>query len=384
MKTTDAGIAPGEDEENEQRVKKIAYYITPHGFGHAVRSLEVIRHLLWQKPSLEITVVSDIAEFLVEQRVGKLLPFRRKRLDVGLVQEDSIRFNLQATRQALQTLFQNRKALVAEEVRFIKDEGIQTVVSDIAFLPFQAASRCGIPAIGLGNFTWDWIYARYSEADPSWHPLIAWIKESYRQCDLLLQLPMHGDCSSCPKRRQVPLVVRKADRPPAATRRLVGWEPDKKHYLIAFSHLDLSENALNRLAAIPNTIFLFKHPLSFRFANGRSLDAFDLSYSDVVAAVDGVITKPGYGIVADCLVHGTPIAYTDRGPFPEYDILVEAIQQHLPNVHLPSEDLYAGRWEGVLPELAGQPRRPFTIRDDGAAVCAGLIIQRARGVTHDD
>ena len=365
-------------------MERIAYYITPHGFGHAVRSLEVIRHLLWQNPSLEVTVVSDIAEFLVEQRAGKLLPFRRKRLDVGLVQEDSIRFDLPATRQALQTLYQNRKALVAEEVRFIKAEGIQTVISDIAFLPFQAASRCGIPAIGLGNFTWDWIYGGYAEADPSWHPLIAWIKEGYRQCDLLLQLPMHGDCSSCPKRQQVPFVVRKADRPPAATRRLVGWEPDKKHYLIAFSHLDLSESALNRLAVIPNTIFLFKHPLSFRFANGRSLDAFDLSYSDVVAAVDGVITKPGYGIVADCLVHGTPIAYTDRGPFPEYDILVEAIQQHLPNVHLPSEDLYAGRWEGLLRELAGQRRRPFTIRDDGAAVCAGLIIQRARGVTHDD
>lgn len=26
--------------------RTIAYYITPHGFGHAVRSLEVIRHLL--------------------------------------------------------------------------------------------------------------------------------------------------------------------------------------------------------------------------------------------------------------------------------------------------------------------------------------------------
>lgn len=363
-------------------MKKLAYYITPHGFGHAVRSLEVIRHLLGHNPELEITVVSDIAEFLVEQRVGKLLPFRRRRVDVGLVQKDSVRFDLEATREALAALFRNGENLIAEEVRFLRDEGIEALVSDIAFLPFHAASRCGIPGIGLGNFTWDWIYAGYARTDPSWRPLITWIREGYQHCDLLLQLPMHGDCSSCPNRREVPLVARKAERNPAQTRRLIGWDPKKKHYLLAFSHLDLAESALKKLAAIENAVFFFKHPLAFEFANGRSLDAFELAYTDVVAAMDGVITKPGYGIVADCLVHGTPIAYTDRGPFREYDILVEAIQAHLPNVHLPSRDLYAGSWAGALQELARQPRRTLKIRDDGAAICAGLITQLAEGSTN--
>lgn len=361
-------------------MEKIAYYITPHGFGHAVRSLEVIRQLLRQNPTLEVTLVSDIPEFLVEQRVGKRLPFRRRRLDVGLVQKDSVRFDLKASREALETLFVNRESLVEEEARFLREEGIQTMVSDIAFLPFYAAARHGIPAIGLSNFTWDWIYADYARTDPSWRPLIAWVKEGYRHCELLLQLPMHGDCSACPNRRDVPLVARKADRSPAETRRLLGWEPEKKHYLLAFSHLDLTESALKRLAAIENAVFFFKHPLAFDFANGRSLDEFELSYSDVVAAMDGVITKPGYGIVADCLVHGIPIVYSDRGPFPEYGILVEAIQRHLPNAHLPSRDLYAGSWADALRELARQPRRIPRLRDDGAAVCARLITQRAKGL----
>ena len=91
--------------------KRLAYYITPHGFGHAVRSLEVIRQLLVHKPRLQITVVSDIPEFLVEQRVGKSLPFRRRRLDVGLVQKDSVRFDLEATQEALQALFRNNDEL---------------------------------------------------------------------------------------------------------------------------------------------------------------------------------------------------------------------------------------------------------------------------------
>lgn len=354
-------------------MKRVAFYITPHGFGHAVRSLEVIRHLLAGAPKTYVVLVSDIPDFLVKQRVGTPLPYRRRRLDVGLVQRDSLRFDLEATLEALQELHRNHEGLVEEEVRFLRDEGIQTLVSDIAFLPFLAASRRGIPGIGLSNFTWDWIYAGFARADPRWQPLIAWIKDGYRCCDLLLQLPMHGDCSSCPNRRAVPLVARKAERDPVETRGLLGEDPRQKHYLLAFSDLELATGALEKVEAIDDAVFFFKHPLSFRFANGRSLDEFELSYTDVVAAMDGIITKPGYGIVSDCLVHGTPMVYTDRGPFPEYEILVDEIRRHLPNVYLPSQELYAGSWKEALQSLAGQPRRYSRMRDDGAAVCARLI-----------
>ncbi len=305
----------------------IAYYITPHGFGHAIRSLEVIRHLLARDAGVRITVVSDIPEFLINQCVGRSLPFRRKRLDVGLVQKDSVRFDLQATRTALELLLRNHDALVAEEVRFLREEGIHGIVSDIAFLPFFAASQCGIPGIGLGNFTWDWIYRDYARSDRSWEPIIAWIQEGYRRCRLLLQLPMHGDCGSCPHIREVPLVARRAERPPAETLKLLGCDPQQKHYLISFSELSLNGRALRRIEQIDDAVFFFKHPLKLSFSNGRSLDAFTPSYPDVVAAMDGVVTKPGYGIVSDCLAHAVPMVYTDRGPFPEYDVLVHDIKR---------------------------------------------------------
>lgn len=359
---------------------KIAYYITPHGFGHAIRSLEVIRHLLTRDAGVRITVVSDIPEFLVAQCVGRPLPFRRKRLDIGMVQKDSVRFDLQATRRALELLLRNHDALVAEEVRFLREESIQGIVSDIGFLPFYAASQYGIPGIGLGNFTWDWIYRDYARSDRSWEPIMAWIQEGYRRCSLLLQLPMHGDCSSCPLIREVPLVARRAEREPPETLELLACDPQQKRYLISFSELSLDSRALRLLERIDNAVFFFKHPLKLAFSNGRSLDAFPLSYPDVVAAMDGVVTKPGYGIVSDCLAHAVPMVYTDRGPFPEYDILVHEIKRCLTNAYLPSRDLYAGSWAGALRELAGQPRRYPQIRIDGAAVCAEVILNALEGM----
>jgi L-arabinokinase len=355
--------------------RRLAYYITPHGFGHAIRSIEVIRHLLVLAPALEIVIVSTIPEFLVDQSLGDSVSIRRKQLDIGLVQRDSIQFDLRATLDQLQSLHDHRDALVADEIHFLNAQEIQAVVCDIPFLPFAAASQASIPAIGMGNFTWDWIYEAYASADSRWTPLVDWIRESYHKCHLLLQLPMHGDCSVCPNIQDVPLVARRAKRKREETLEILGLRLDQKVYLISFGWLDLGETAQKRLEENTDAVFLFKHPLSFHFRNGICLDEHPLSYEDVVAAVDGVITKPGYGIVSDCLAHGTRVIYTDRGFFPEYDILVQEMAKQLSTVYLSSPDFYAGRWQAAIQALEKLPRVTPALPCNGAEVCAETILR---------
>ena len=354
---------------------RLAYYITPHGFGHAVRSIEVIRHLLFQAPEVEIHVVSTIPEFLLDQNLTQPLSLRAKQLDIGLIQQDSIRFDLSATLEALESLYRNQEALVSEELGFLRNRGIEAVVCDIPFLPFVAAARANIPAIGISNFTWDWIYEAYISSDSRWSVLVDWIRKCYQNCDLFLQLPMHGDCSVFPKIRDVPLVTRKAQRERQETRKILNLDLDQKVYLVSFGFLDLEESAQKLIEDISHAVFLFKHPLSFSFTNGICLDDLPLSYADVVGAVDGVITKPGYGIVADCLAHSTPMIYADRGSFPEYDILVQEMDKHLATVHLSSADLYAGKWKAAIEELERQPRAVASLPGHGAEVCAEIILK---------
>jgi len=353
--------------------RRLAYYITPHGFGHAVRSIKVIRHLLLREPELEIVIVSTIPEFLLDQNLGRSLPVRARQLDIGLVQQDSLRFDLLATLKGLESLYANQAALVSEETNFLAASGIQAVICDIPFLPFAAASQASIPAIGISNFTWDWIYQAYIPADSRWAPLVDWIRKYYEKCDLFLQLPMHGDCSVCPNIQDVPLVARRAEKDRDETRNILRLDPEKRVYLVSFASLELEETAQRRVENISHALFLYKHPISFRFSNGICLDDLPLSYEDVVAAVDGVITKPGYGIVADCLAHSTPIIYTDRGFFPEYDILVQELSKELTSVYLSSEDLYSGKWKAAISELENKPRRESTIPCNGAEACAEVI-----------
>jgi hypothetical protein len=353
----------------------IAYYITAHGFGHAVRSLEVIKELRRSEPKAAITIVSTIPSFLIAQNLDAPLPQRGQSLDVGMVQRDSLRMDFDATLRALEALKHRRQELVEEERRFFEREGITAVVADIPFLPFVAASRYGIPSVGLGNFTWDWVYQYYAAQDGRWQESVDWIREAYRHCELFLQLPMNGDCSSCPQVLPVPLVARRARRGRREVRTILGLGEERRAFLISFTALDLTVKAQRRIEGISDTVFLFKLPLRYQFANAYCVDRADVSYAELVAAVDGVITKPGYGIIADCVAQGTPVIYTDRGDFPEYDILVREMSRWLPVVYLPSRELYEGGWEQALRQLPIREARGTSIATNGSHVCAQAILQ---------
>jgi hypothetical protein len=103
-----------------------------------------------------------------------------------------------------------------------------------------------------------------------------------------------------------------------------------------------------------------------------------LHYEDVVRAVDVVVTKPGYGIISDCIANGAAMLYTPRGRFVEYDVMVREMPRFLRCEPLSLEDFGAGRWRKGLDAVAGQPAPPEQPSTDGAAVIARMILERLK------
>jgi L-arabinokinase len=105
------------------------------------------------------------------------------------------------------------------------------------------------------------------------------------------------------------------------------------------------------------------------------LEALGLDYPDVIGAVDVVVTKPGYGIVSDAVAAGTRLVYTDRGDFPEYPIMVRELPRWLAAVHVPRQELLAGRLEAPIARVLALPM-PAPPALDGAERAAGLLLER--------
>ncbi|MCA1646384.1 MAG: hypothetical protein LC797_13300, partial [Chloroflexi bacterium] len=99
-----------------------------------------------------------------------------------------------------------------------------------------------------------------------------------------------------------------------------------------------------------------------------------LDYASLLGACDVVVTKPGYGVVADCVANHVAVLYTDRGPFREYDVLVQALPKLTRARYVPRTDLLAGQLGPHLDALLELPARRSEQRVDGARYVARRVL----------
>jgi hypothetical protein len=327
-------------------------YATAHGWGHMTRLCEVLRALRARAPALPITFVGTVPERLVRRAVPGPLVFRAVATDAGLVQRDALEIDEAASAASCLAFDETWETRVEAEVEFLRACGARLVLADIPALPFEAAARAGVPAVGLGNFSWDWIYRHLAGRQPSLARPAARAAAAYARATLLLQLPFAGDLSAFPRREEVGFVARRPKVPRAEARRRLGLDA-RAAVLVSFGGVGLPGLSPARLAGLPELRFLFPEELG-----ADRLEALGLDYPDVVAAADVVATKPGYGIVTDAIAAGTRLVYTERGDFPEYPIMVAALPRHLACVHVANDDVRAGRLGDAVRRVLALPMPP--------------------------
>ncbi|MGD9780736.1 MAG: hypothetical protein AB7V14_01135 [Kiritimatiellia bacterium] len=358
--------------------RHIAYYVTAHGYGHGVRSCDVMGALLEAHPGTKITATTDLPEGFLRSRLpqadGRLV-VRPGAFDVGMVQKDSIRVDVDATMDEALELVAERDKLIDYEAEMLRGEGADLVVADIPSIPLEAAAEAGIPAVAVGNFSWDWIYAPFAVRDPRWRPVIRAFEEGYRQAKLLLKLPFSPAMSVFPKRVDVPLLAKpgRSRREELAER--TGADPGKRWVLLSFTTLDWNEAALREAETLEDFEFFTVKPLDWPGRkNIHSIDRMKTGFSDVLASSDVVVTKPGYGILSDCVANAKPIVYAEREDFIEYPLLERELKRYLKNVHLPAAELYAGRLGGALKAIESAPAPLETLPGGGAGKAADILM----------
>jgi L-arabinokinase len=347
----------------------LAAYVSGHGFGHLTRLGAVLAEVRARAPRLPITVVGAVPEALVRRAVPAPLALRPVACDVGLVQRDALHVDEPASAEACRAFDAGWDARVAAEAAFLTAGGARLVLADVPALPFAAAARAGVPAIGLGNFTWDWIYRHLGAREPALAASAARAASAYAEGELLLALPFAGDLSAFRRRVEVGLVARRPRVARAEARRRLGLD-GRPAALLSFGGSGAPAFPREALARSPGLSWLFPDELGA----GR-LDALGLDYPDVVGAVDVVVTKPGYGIVSDAVGAGTRLVYCDRGDFPEYPVMVAELPRWLAAVHVPRQALLAGDLVGPIERVLALPM-PTPPSLDGAARAAGILLER--------
>jgi len=347
----------------------IAFYVSGHGFGHASRDIEVLNELGRRRPEIGVVLRTSAPRWIFDLTLKRPVDWRPRESDTGVVQIDSLSLDAAETIRRAEKFHRDLDQDAAEEAEWLRREGITLVVGDIPPLAFAAAAQARIPSVAVGNFTWDWIYSGYEAFSGGVGGVLASLRAAYSTATRALRLPLHGGFDSMAAvTTDIPFIARRSRLDPAQTRARLGIAGDRPFVLASFSAADLD---------LPYSAIAEAEDLTV-LAPEREPPA-SLTYPDLVAAADVVVSKPGYGIVSECVANGTALLYTSRGHFIEYDVFVAEMPGVLRCRYLAREDFLSGRWGAAVRALLAQAPPPERARVDGARIAAEAILDVAIG-----
>ena len=368
----------------------IVFYVSGHGFGHASRTIEVINAILVKRPETRIGVRTAAPRWLFDLTVKGKVTFSTLETDTGVVQVDSLTLDEADSIRRAPAFHSDLVTRAASETRVLRELGAGLIVGDIPPLAFAVGGAAGIPSIGLGNFTWDWIYADYPRVRlaPS---LLPAIRIAYGKASMALRLPMSGGFENFSNVRDIPFIARHATRTREEVCKLLKLPADKPIVLASFGGYGIPGLETDALAKFKKytVITTANLPLgrtrkemptaerkgSFISVNEEAMYDAGVRYEDLVGAAEVVVTKPGYGIISEAIANDAAVLYTARGHFPEYDVLVAEMPKYVRNAFIGHDDLFAGKWELHIDKLLAQPKIKKKPETNGADVAADILLK---------
>lgn len=353
-------------------VMGVAWFITPHGFGHAARAAAVMNACTRRRATLRHHLFTTVEEgFFTESLGDENFGYHRLECDLGMVQRTSLDEDVAATVRALDRLADGPWASIDRLAQEVRRAGCVAVVSDIAPLGLAVADRLSVPGVLVENFTWDWIYGAYGDPGLRRHgeQMARW----FRGADLLIQTD--PCCRARSNAHRVPPMSRRVQRSGTEIRRQLGIPEGHRVILISMSGAGEAGGLPPGFRPPSRTTVVVPRgggsDPSCR--SERVVAAHGLYHPDLVAASDLVVAKLGYSTVAEVYHACTALAYLRRPRFRESPVLEAFVREHIPSEVLPPGGLEDPEAPAVLERLLDIPC-PRDPRPNGAAAAAELIL----------
>jgi len=361
----------------------IAYFITPHGFGHASRAAAVMAALQDGLPQVRFELFTTCPEWIFSDSLRSAFGYHAVQPEIGMVQISPLEADLKATCDALDQRLPFDARQIAQLALQLRALDCRLVICDIAALGIAVARRAGIPSVLVENFTWDWIYQAFESAAGRLKSHIAYLQHIYGQADHRIQCqPL---CRAVAGALRVGPVSRRPRATPEQIRRTLGIPGNDPMVLITMGGVADGFDFMKHLP--PELPFFLVIPgaqgLGTRHERVIALPTHsDLFHPDLVLAADLLIGKAGYSTIAEVYHAGTPFGIVRRSHFPESAVLTDFATRHLSCRPISARDYASGRWLQQIPELLTLPRTQPR-QENGAREAARFILRKLNLTTFD-
>lgn len=297
-------------------MKTLGYYISDYGYGHAARSIAIIRSLLHRGHYRVVICSGKTLGFLQDSLQGLgghiNLHFRECSSDLGyILKPHSIEPDLDVFKQEYADYISNMSMDIQREADFISTEKMDLVISDISPIPIAAAKLARVRSLAISNFTW---YTAYQQLIDTNHlvPLSA----AYSKTDFYIHLA--GSTEPRWEQRgstKAGFFCRTPNIEEVRRLRNV-LNPDQNKLIVYFPlGMSIQAGSLDSFKMWQNDscLFVVSANMITSHKNAHKIPENYTESQNYVAASDVIITKPGWGTVSEGVLFNKPLILLNRG-----------------------------------------------------------------------
>ncbi len=330
--------------------------ITNHGFGHATRTAAVLADLQRRSPNIKLIIATTAPRWLLEEYIEGDFIYHQRVFDVGVIQIDSLQVDREATLAAWQQIHKNQAELIEVEVKFLQENQVDLIFGDIPPMVAEIAKAANIPCWMAGNFGWDFIYRDWGGI---FIELADRLSETYSHCDRLFRLPFAEPMSAFPNIEDVGLTGAKPKYSPEYLREKFNLDGDRPTAMLTFGGLSLQSIPYQNLENFSDWQFVTFDRDAPDLPNLTKANCDRLRPVDLMVVCDRLVTKPGYGTLAEALRVGIPVVCLTREGFLEAETLIAGVKNYAEHLIIAPQEFYEGDWSFLkasfqAPDLAAQ------------------------------
>lgn len=304
----------------------IAYYISDYGYGHATRSVAVIRKLLKSNKHLTVTICHSFAQsFLKGSLRDSRVIFRTLETDVGYILNP---LTLELDHLKIQDMYESylvqRKQKIEDERDFLTEQNIDYIISDIYPTAIEAAYDLNIPSIGISNFLWSDVYKNII----SDHKLKT-MQEAYAK--MTYYLPLKGQTDPKKHMNTFDFFSREIDN--CEVKKIKSNLDVSLSDIVIFYGLGMKidhSTQLDNNSSLWSTEgckFIVSSHIDINHPNVFKIPDDYTETQNYIAASDFTITKPGWSTVSESINGDSHLLLIKRDSFIEDQNTIDALKE---------------------------------------------------------
>jgi len=362
--------------------------ISGHGYGHAAQVVPVLNALGALVPGMTAILRTTVPASFFQDSLTIPWELSPVQQDVGCVQDGPLTIDIEATWAAHQRFHETWETRLSQEIAAMQAVSPVLVIADTPYLAIEAGSRAQIPTVALANLTWDLVLKEYCHASNNSHQqLIQDIRSSYAKAEMGLRITPAPNIDIFSNMIDIGPIASPAFPERDRLASALSLMPIERTVLVGFGGIPLTFLPLEEMEQLHHYRFLFDGPVPAGYSRIHSTKSFPFSFKTLLASVDVIMTKPGYGTIVEAVALQQPVLYVRRFNFADEPPLVDYLHRYGRGIELSLDDFTQGRWGPALLQALTGPMRS-ELRSEpppptGAAEAADAIAQQLKSLGMD-